>query len=113
MGQDFPLHMWLRGVWQCINGEAKKYSHVIKYNDLIKDPQKELDGVYKFLGLPKYKHKFTNIKQLKNNGVKYDDKVLGDGLHRIKTKSVSKSTYTVEEILTPEIIARFDKMNFW
>lgn len=113
MMKDGELHRWQQAVYQLTNTENKKYAHIIKYDDLVSNPKEEINKVYEFLDIPKFEHRFTNLTQLNNNGIEYDDAVLGGDLHKIKTTDVSKSDYKVTDILTPEIIAKYDKMNFW
>lgn len=113
MAEGGELHGWLQAVYQLTNTPNSKYAHVIDYNDLVNNTEKEIDGVYEFLGIPKYDHSFTNLSQLNNNGIIYDDTVLGGNLHKIKTDKVERSAYNVKDILTPSIIERFNKMNFW
>lgn len=113
MVEGGPLHKWLQAVYQLTNTPSKKYAHLIEYNDLVSNPKKEIDKVYEFLEIPKYNHSFTKLSQLKNNGMGYDDTVLGGDLHKVKTGKIKKSSYKVEDILTPELISRFNKMNFW
>lgn len=113
MAKGGELHRWQQAVFQLTNTENKKYAHLIRYNDLVSNPQEEINKVYEFLDIPKFDHKFTNLTQLNNNGIEYDDTVLGGDLHKIKTTDVSKSTYKATDILTPEIISKYDKQNFW
>lgn len=113
MMEGGELHGWLQAVFQLTNTENKKYAHMVQYNDLVGNPKEEINKVYEFLDIPKFEHKFTNLTQLNNNGIVYDDTVLGGDLHKIKTTDVSKSDYKVTDILTPEIISKHNKMNFW
>ena len=113
MAEGGDLHRWLQAVFQLTNTENKKYTHIIEYNDLVNNPQEELNKMYEFLDIPKFKHTFSTIIQLNNNGIEYNDAILGGDLHKIKTTGVSKSDYKVTDILTPEIIAKYNKMNFW
>ncbi len=113
MAKDGELTAWLQAVYQLTNTENKKYAHLIEYNDLVNNPQEEINKVYEFLDIPKFNHTFTDIVQLNNNGIVYDDTTLGGDLHKIKTTGISKSDYKVTDILTPKIIAKYNKMNFW
>ena len=36
-----------------------------------------LKGIYKFLGIPPFKHHFVNLDQVIVNGLGYDDTILG------------------------------------
>jgi len=55
----------------------------IKYEDLTKSPQKEMDRVYTYLGVDAYGHDFNNVEQI----TKEDDEVYGVfGDHVIRNK---------------------------
>jgi sulfotransferase len=55
----------------------------IKYEDLAKSPQKELDRIYQYLGLENFVHNFDKVEQI----TKEDDQVYGIfGDHTIKEK---------------------------
>ena len=41
----------------------KKYFYLIEYNDLLNRPEAIIEGVYKFLGIPLFKHNFKKFKQ--------------------------------------------------
>lgn len=60
---------------------------IFRYEDLITDPQKSMNGIYNFFELPIYKHDFDNIKQLENN---YDNMYLPYGDHEIQSKLATK-----------------------
>ena len=54
---------------------------VIKYEDLCLYPEKQMELVYKYLGIPYYKHDFDNVPQLTHE----DDRVHGIfGIHTIR-----------------------------
>ena len=55
----------------------------VKYEDLMKDPQGEMNRIYKYLEIPQYAHDFDNIEQITQE----DDAVYGVyGDHVIKPK---------------------------
>jgi hypothetical protein len=39
-----------------------------------------------FLGIKLFKHSFQNLKQLEVNGICYDDTIVGNNMHTIKTE---------------------------
>ena len=73
----------------------------------ITDTESTLNKVYTFLNIPKYKHQFTNLKQVNINGVKYDDSVVGTNLHKIRTGRISLSKTKVKNILSKKIIKKY------
>ena len=55
----------------------------IKFEDLTEKPQEEMDKIYDYFGVPKYKHDFGNVEQITQE----DDAVYGIyGDHKIKKK---------------------------
>ncbi len=90
-----------------------KYSHFIEYNDLVNNTEDEIDKVYDFLNIEKFKHKFVNLEQFKANGIMYDDFTLGGDLHTIKTNRIKRSDYDIKDILPKHIIDRYSNMEIW
>ena len=60
--------------------------HFIKYDDMVANPEKTFDNLYKFLGIKPFKHNFQNLKQIEINGIGYDDTIVGNNMHTIKTE---------------------------
>ena len=81
------------------------------WGDIYK-PQETINSIYKFLGIPKYKHRFKNFKQLEVNGLQYYDNIFGVGMHTIKTKSLTKTKRDITKVLPQEIIQRYGKIKF-
>ena len=45
--------------------------------------------------------------------MKYDEAIVGEGLHTIKTDSISKSKYDAYTIIPKTIINKYKECNFW
>ena len=60
--------------------------HFIKYDDMVANPEKTFDDLYKFLGIKPFKHNFQNLKQIEINCIGYDDTIVGNNMHTIKTE---------------------------
>ena len=91
--------------------ENKHHVHFVDYKEIVKKPVATLKGIYQFLGIPPFKHRFIDLDQIMVNGVGYDDTFLGKGVHTIKTKKLIKSKTNVK-ILPPEIIKQYGKIKF-
>jgi len=91
--------------------ENKHHVHFVDYKDIVSKPVATLKGIYQFLGIPPFKHRFINLDQVMVNGLSYDDTILGKGAHTIKTKKLIKSKTDVN-ILSPEIIKQYGKIKF-
>jgi sulfotransferase len=84
----------------------------IDYNDLVNEPEKTLKKIYKFLDIPYYsKHNYTKLNQFKVNEMSYDDKIIGDNLHTIKTKGISKTKRNLKKLLPKTIIDKYKNLN--
>ena len=78
-----PVGLALERTMEIINQGIYKNIHFIKYEDLLTEPQKTMDGVYNYFEVPIYQHDFDNIEQLTFE----DDAVYGLGdIHTIQTK---------------------------
>ena len=91
--------------------ENKHHVHFVDYKEIIKKPVVTIKGIYKFLGIPPFKHRFTDLDQIIVNGLGYDDTIMGKGMHTIKTKKLIKSTTDVN-ILPLEIIKQYGDIKF-
>ena len=91
--------------------ENKHMVHFVDYKEIIEHPITTLKDIYKFLGIPPFKHRFIDLDQVKINGLRYDDTLLGKGLHTIKTKKLIKSKTNVS-ILPSEIIKHYGNIKF-
>ena len=91
--------------------ENKHHVHFIDYREIVEKPVATIKGIYKFLDIPSFKHRFVNLEQVTVNGLGYDDTALGKGVHTIKTKKLIKSKTNVS-ILPKEIIKQYGKIKF-
>tara|TARA_R100001530_G_scaffold462_1_gene714 strand:- start:183 stop:977 length:795 start_codon:yes stop_codon:yes gene_type:complete len=92
--------------------ENKHMVHFVDYHELVGKPHQTIKGIYKFLGIPSFKHRFIDLDQVVVNGMSYKDEgVLGKDLHTIKTKKLIKSKIDVN-ILPKEIIKEYGKIKF-
>ena len=108
-------------VWESLNatklgvdeGHSDKFLFV-DYNDLVKDPQKELNEIYEFLGEEPFEHTFKNL----SNNHREDDITtygLGD-MHEVHSELKKVST-DPSEILPDSIIELYNSnksnLEFW
>lgn len=82
--------------------------HIVRYDDLTTDPQQIVNGVYDFLGIPRYdRHVFSNIQ---NTCAESKDEAWGfRGLHDIKPV-IKKTSDDPVEILGPKLYDFFDQI---
>ena len=108
-------------VWESLNavklgveeGHADKFLFV-DYNDLVKDPQKELNEIYEFLGEEPFEHTFDGL----SNEHREDDLTtygLSD-MHEVHSK-LEKTSSSPESVLPKEILDLYEnnkkQMEFW
>lgn len=103
----------LSAIKNLVRDENKKYIHIIEYDELVNNPEKTIDGVYEFLDIPKFKHRFKNLQQIRLNDVAYNDEVLGGDLHKIRSCCVKKSDYKVSDVLPENVINKYSGLNLW
>ncbi len=86
---------------------------LIEYKDLVRNPKKEIQKIYKFLNIPHFDHNFNEIKQYQYNGREYNDMdVLGVPLHTIRNK-ISRSKNNPYKVLSPYVIKKYSGLEFW
>jgi len=110
----FNLHKMWEGIKNLWDNESKETYHLIDYHTLCNTPQETIEGIYNFLDIPLWEHRFTNLEQFKVNDMKYDDtrNDFGEGLHTIDTQKIYTHNHN-ENILPPHIIDRCKNLNFW
>ena len=115
MNREGQLIKELIGIKHLLDYQPKEMYHIVDFNNLIKNTDKIIDGIYNFLGIPKYKHDFNNIGQFKVNNMNYDDTIMGKGLHTLKEGAICdyKEDYNAYEIVPKSIIDTYKKCNFW
>ena len=113
MNKDGVIVKELIAIKHLVDQQPKEIYRLVKYNDLVKNPKKIINDIYEFLKIPKFKHSFINLDQFKVNGMKYDDTIIGQGLHTIKTNIISKEKYNAYDIIPSTIINKYKQCNFW
>ena len=112
--ETFNLHRMLEGIKNLLDNESKEMYHLIDYHTLCNNPQETIEGIYNFLDIPLWEHRFTNLEQFKVNDIEYDDtrNDFGEGLHTIDTQKIYTNNHN-ENILPQNIIDRCKNLNFW
>ena len=84
----------------------------IKYNDLVANPEEEIRKVYTFLNLPYYSHKFTDLDQITINGLQYNDSILGENMHTIRTEKIMKVENEYKHMIPERFIKEYGHIRF-
>ena len=83
--------------------------HFVEFDDLTHNPQKKMEQIYSFLGLPPFTHNFQNVAQYTHE----DDSVHGSvDLHTIR-KEVLPIQDDSATILGAEIVNQYSGAEFW
>ena len=112
MNKDGHIVKSLKVMANLLKPQNKHHVHFVDYDEIVYKPQETINSIYKFLGIPKYKHRFKNFKQLEVNGLQYYDTIFGVGMHTIKTKSLTKTKRDIKKVLPQEIIQTYGKIKF-
>lgn len=83
--------------------------HFIEYENLCKEPEKIMRGVYEFLEKPYYSHDFENLEYSNEN---FDSACNLKDLHTVKKRVEYNPP---RNVLPPEIVKKYKEMNmeFW
>lgn len=103
-----------RSLWSVNNllkSGNKNMVHFIHYDNFCTNPEKQINLIYEFLKIKKYKHNFKDIKKYEINGISYNDSVLGYELHNVK-KVIEKSKYKISDVLPQSIIEKYENLTF-
>ena len=82
-------------------------------DNLVKDPESEVKGVYDFYGIDYFDHHFTNLEQFSVNGTSYDDDIHGTaiGMHKIRTDKIKPLTHSIE--LPKSVVSKYSNLELW
>jgi sulfotransferase len=86
MNKDGAVAKELIAIENALKPENKHMSHIVRYEQLVLDPENTLRSIYNFLEIEYYPHRFHNLNQVVVNGLSYDDRVVGNNMHTIKTE---------------------------
>ena len=104
MNKEGAIAKDLIAIQNALKPENKSLCHFLKYNDLVSNPEIEINKIYDFLEIPKFNHNFKTLKQFEVNGISYDDRIVGNKMHTIKTElKLEDNPY---KKLIPESIVR-------
>lgn len=86
-----------------------KYLLLVDYDDLIKNPQQQLNRIYEFLEIPKFTHNFDSVKTKEDE----DDSVYQlENMHTVRDK-VEKIHRDNTKFLSKYILNKYKNMEFW
>ena len=86
--------------------------HFIKYDDLVQNPEEEINKVYTFFNIPYFKHRFFDLDQIKVNGMGYNDGIVGKNMHSIRTNEIKKEYNPYIERIPKTIREKYEQIRF-
>ena len=86
----------------------RDHIHLVDYNNLTQNPERELKNIYEFLGLENHTHNFSDIS---NSCAEEKDQNWGiENLHQIRTK-LQRTSPPPEEVIGEENVRLYDNFN--
>ena len=86
-----------------------KYLLLVDYDNLIKNPQQQLNRIYEFLEIPKFTHNFDSVRTKEDE----DDSVYQlENMHTVRDK-VEKIHRDNTKFLSKYILNKYKNMEFW
>jgi len=104
-----PVGSTLKSMREVIHRGLDKKMLFIRFEDLAENPEAEMKKVYKYLGLPYYKHDYNHIKQVTFEDDKFHG-IYGD--HKIKQKILPLASNHIE-LLGKELSDSIYDKNKW
>ena len=86
--------------------------HYVKYDDIVANPEQEFRKIYQFLDEPYFNHRFNNVDQVSVNGLSYDDKIVGNNMHKLFDGPVRKVYNPYIEKIPKSIKERYGHIKF-
>ena len=110
MRNDKDIALSLNFMRHALIPEYRHIFHFVDYDDLINNPEQEINKIYEYLEIPKYNHKFKNIEDI--SGISENSLTGIKNLHKIRPK-LEKKSRKPEDVLQPETIQRYSGLEFW
>jgi hypothetical protein len=113
MRPDLQIVQEYVSIYNLYSNQDKHEMLFIDYDDLVENAPDKIQELYTFLDLPLFEHRFTDMDQFESNNIRYNDSVVGNNLHTIKTKSIEKTKYDILDYLPNSVIQKYSGLDFW
>jgi hypothetical protein len=101
-----------KSLWSIKNIIKEKENYIIiDYSELVSDPLKQINKIYLYLGIDRFKHKLKNFNDFSANNIKYDDSIYSSPLHTIRTNKIELNKYKIEDYLPKNIIKQYSNLD--
>ena len=82
--------------------------HYVRYDDMVTNPEQEIKKIYNFINEPYFNHRFNNLDQININGLSYDDRIVGNNMHKLFDGPVRKVYNPYIEKIPKSIRERYE-----
>ena len=110
MGYDKDIPTCIHFMKNATFPQHRNMFHFVEYDNLIANPQQEIEAIYKFLEIDSFTHTYDNISNIE--GIKENSLTGIKHLHTIRP-SLEKQSRDPKDIFLPETIARYSNLEFW
>ena len=109
MGDEGIVEQALWSLSQAFIKNDTRHLLIVEYNDIVNTPDETMRRIYDFLELDYYSHDFNNVE---NNHREIDDQWYLKDMHYVR-KEVKKTSKRPEDVLSPFILNRYNKLEYW
>ena len=106
MNKEGAIAKELIAIQNALQPKHRHMCHFLKYDELVTDTENQINKIYDFLEIPKFKHNFQNLTQFRVNGISYDDTIVGNKMHTIKTQ-IKKEDNPYKAMIPESIIKKY------
>lgn len=92
---------------EALASDYKDRIMLVDYEDLCKEPEKNISEIYEFINEPVFKH---NFKSIEYSAGEFDRQLGAEGLHDVRGEVEWRPR---ETILPKDLFKRFENDNFW
>jgi len=103
MNIDGAIAKDLIAIQNALLPENRPMCHFLKYDQLVNDTENQIRQIYQFLDITYYPHTYKDLQQFKVNGMSYDDRIVGNKMHTIKTE-IKKEENPYKKLIPQSII---------
>ena len=107
MSDEGSIAKELKSIQNAMKPKNRKDCFFIRYEDLVTQPEPTIKGIYEFLEMDYYPHRFHSLNQFTLNGLSYDDTIVGKDLHTIKTDKLQLEENPYKKMIPQSIINKY------
>jgi hypothetical protein len=79
---------------------------------MVNNPEQEFRKIYQFIGESYFNHRFNNLDPVNVNGLAYDDKIVGNNMHKLFDGPVRKVYNPYIEKIPERIREKYGHIKF-